>query len=70
MAHGNEEFGHGHSVAAWSAVITAILGVTVLTLGVCLPLDSLTIVGSVITAISVFLGPVLAKLGYGVKGTK
>ncbi len=70
MAHGTEELGHGHSVAAWSAVLVAILGVTVLTLGVCLPMDSLTVVGAVITGVSVFLGPVLAKLGYGVKGKK
>jgi len=70
MAHGTEELGHGHSVAAWSAVITAILGVSVLTLGVCLPLESLVIVGSVISGLSLLLGPVLAKLGYGVKGTK
>jgi len=70
MAHGTDELSHGHSVAAWSAVIVAILGVTVVTLGVCLPMDSLTVVGSVITVVSFFVGPVLAKLGYGVAGKK
>lgn len=70
MAHGTEELGHGHSVAAWSAVITAIVGVTVATLGVCLPVDTLTVVGSVIAVLSIFMGPVLAKLGYGVKDKK
>lgn len=70
MAHGAEELGHGHSVAAWSAVITAIVGVTVATLGVCVPMDALTVVGSVITGLSIFLGPVLAKFGYGVKDKK
>lgn len=70
MAHGTEELGHGHSVAAWSAVITANVGVTIATLGVCLPVDALTVVGSVITVLSIFMGPVLAKLGYGVKDKK
>jgi hypothetical protein len=70
LAHGTDELGHGHSVAAWSAVIVAILGVTVLTFGVCLPLDSLTVAGSAITLVSIFVGPVLAKLGYGVAGKK
>lgn len=70
MAHGTEELGHGHSVAAWTAVITAIFGVAVATLGVCLPMETLTIVGSIITGLSIFLGPVLAKLGYGVKDKK
>jgi hypothetical protein len=70
MAHGTEELGHGHSIAAWTAVLVAILGVSVLTLGVCLEVTALTIVGSAITVISIFLGPVLARLGYGVAGKK
>jgi hypothetical protein len=70
MAHEAEELGHGHSIAAWTAVLVAILGVSILTLGVCLEISALTVVGSVITVISIFLGPVLARLGYGVAGKK
>jgi hypothetical protein len=70
MSHGNEELGHGHSVAAWTAVIVAIIGVSVLTLGVVLEISVLNIIGSAITVISIFLGPVMAKLGYGVAGKK
>ena len=70
MAHGTEELGHGHSIAAWTAVLVAILGVSVLTLGVFLEVSALTIVGSAITVISIFVGPVLARLGYGVAGKK
>jgi len=70
MAHKAEELGHGHSIAAWTAVLVAILGVSTLTLGVCLEISALTVVGSVITVISIFLGPVLARLGYGVAGKK
>lgn len=70
MAHGTEELGHGHSIAAWTAVLVAILGVTIVTLGVCLGISALTMIGSLITVVSIFLGPLLAKLGYGVAGKK
>ena len=70
MSHGNEELGHGHSVAAWTAVIVAIIGVSVLTLGVVLEISVLNIIGSAITVISIFVGPTMAKLGYGVAGKK
>jgi hypothetical protein len=66
-AHENEP-GHGHSVAAWSAVIVAIVGVTLATLGVCIADNTITTIGSVITVISIFLGPVLARLGFGIAG--
>lgn len=65
--HENEP-GHGHSVAAWSAVIVAIIGVTLATLGVCIGDNTITTIGSVITVVSIFLGPVLAKLGFGIAG--
>ena len=65
--HENEP-GHGHSIAAWSAVIVAIIGVTVATLGVWLNENTVTIAGSVVTVLSIGLGPVLAKLGFGVAG--
>ena len=66
--HGNEP-GHGNSIAAWSAVITAILGVTVATLGVVLPSGALVIVGSILTVLAIPMGPVLVRLGYGINST-
>lgn len=66
MSSNDNEPGHGHSIAAWSAVITAIVGVTIGTLGVVLEDSTLVIIGSVITVVSIPLGPVLAKLGFGV----
>jgi len=66
-SHDNEP-GHGHSVAAWFAVIVAIIGTTLATVGVVLAVDTITIAGVAITGISIFVGPVLAKLGYGVAG--
>lgn len=66
MNNQDNEPGHGHSIAAWTAVITAIVGVTIGTLGVVLEEVTLAIIGSVVTVISIPLGPVLAKLGFGI----
>lgn len=66
MNNQDNEPGHGHSIAAWTAVITAIVGVTIGTLGVVLEEVTLAIIGSVGTVISIPLGPVLAKLGFGI----
>ena len=66
-AHENEP-GHGHSVAAWTTVITITLGVSIATLGVVLPEGILSIIGGVVVGIGCIAGPVLAKLGYGVAG--
>jgi hypothetical protein len=69
MSNHDNEPGHGNSVAAWSAVITAIVGVTIATLGVVLPEGTLVVIGSVLTVLSIPMGPILAKLGYGVNQT-
>jgi hypothetical protein len=69
MSEHENEPGHGNSTAAWSAVITAIVGVAVATLGVVLPEGALVVVGSVITVIALPLGIALSKIGYGVNGT-
>ncbi len=67
--------GHGHSPAAWTAVIVMLAGFTLGTLGFCLaefgPIwTTLIWVGAAIIPIGAILGWVLAKAGYGVKGPK
>ena len=69
MSNHENEPGHGNSIAAWSAVITAIIGITIATLGIVLPEATLLVVGSILTVLSIPMGPVLAKLGYGVNQT-
>jgi len=69
MSNHENEPGHGHSVAAWSAVITAIVGVSAATLGIVLPEGSLVVVGVVLTVLSIPIGPVLANRGYGINQT-
>ncbi len=66
MSNHENEPGHGHSVAAWAAVITAIVGTTIATVGVVLPEGTLVTVGAVLAVLAIPMGPVLAKLGYGV----
>ena len=62
------EPGHGNSIAAWTAVIVAIIGTSLLTLGVLIMNSPLIIAGAVLSVLSIVIGPVLAKLGYGVAG--
>jgi hypothetical protein len=66
MSNHENEPGHGHSIAAWAAVITAIVGTTLATLGIVMPEGTLVLVGSILTIVSIPLGPLLSKLGYGV----
>jgi len=66
MSNHENEPGHGHSIAAWSAVITAIIGSTIATVGVVLPDGTLVAIGTVLTVLALPMGPILAKLGYGV----
>ena len=68
MSEHQDEPGHGNSVAAWTAVIVAIIGVTAVTLGVLINMMTLTWIGTALTVISIPLGPIMAKLGYGVAG--
>ena len=65
-----EEPGHGNSVAAWTAVIVAIIGVSFVTLGFLMKMDLATYSGAALTVVSIAIGPVLAKLGFGVSGKK
>jgi hypothetical protein len=68
MSTHQDEPGHGNSIAAWTAVIVSIVGVTILTWGYMVQSDVLMYVGGAVTVLSIVVGPVLAKLGYGVAG--
>jgi hypothetical protein len=70
MSNHTDEPGHGNSVAAWTAVIIAIIGTSLLTLGVLIFNNPITIAGAVLSVLSIVIGPILAKLGYGVAGKK
>jgi hypothetical protein len=60
-AHDN----HGHSPAAWTAVILAIIGFTVGGLGVVLALPWVFLVGSAVVLLAAVVGKVLQVMGLG-----
>lgn len=68
MSEYQDEPGHGNSVAAWSAVTVAILGVSTITLGYLTGMTIVTYIGAALSVASIPLGPIMAKLGYGVAG--
>jgi len=68
MSENHDELGHGNSVAAWTAVIVAIVGVTLSTIGYLFASSALLTAGGVVTLVSIAVGPVMAKLGFGVSG--
>jgi len=64
----HDEPGHGNSVAAWTAVIVAMIGVTLATLGYLFESSLLLTLGGITTVVSIALGPILAKMGFGAAG--
>ena len=62
--------GHGHSPAAWAAVIVMIVFLSVGTIAFYLGVWWLVIASGVLTLAGWGLGFVLAALGWGVKGPK
>lgn len=57
--------GHGHSVAAWTAVGTIMAGSLVACLAVVLALVWLFVVGVVVIVVGAVLGKVLHGMGFG-----
>jgi hypothetical protein len=63
----HDAYGHGHSIAAWTAVSIVLLGVFVMSAAVVLTTLWLFIAGGVITAAGAVTGKVLAAAGLGAK---
>ncbi|WP_417511872.1 HGxxPAAW family protein [Microbacterium sp.] len=62
--------GHGHSPAAWTAVVVMLLGFAVGTIAFCFALPTLVWVSVGVVVVGLLLGWILAKAGYGVNGPK
>lgn len=58
---------HGHSVAAWTAVGTIMLGSLVMSIAVIFPSVLFFVVGTVICVIGAALGKILSMAGMGAK---
>jgi hypothetical protein len=62
--------GHGHSPAAWAAVIVMTFALAVGTVAFFLAVWWLVVASAVLVALGWVLGFVLAAMGWGVKGPK
>jgi len=62
--------GHGHSPAAWTAVVIMLVAVTFGTLFYWLDLPVLVWASAGLLVVGLIVGLILAKAGYGVNGPK
>lgn len=62
--------GHGHSPAAWTAVVIMLIGFTAATVAFCFEQPTLVWITAALIPIGLLVGWILAKAGYGVKGPK
>jgi hypothetical protein len=70
MSNEVEELGEGHSPAAWSAVVIMLVAVTIGTVAFFLDIPWLVWASAGLLVVGFFVGVVLARLGYGVGGTR
>ena len=62
--------GHGHSTAAWTAVTIMLVAFTIGTVAFFLDMAWLVWASAALLAVGALAGWLMAKLGYGVGGTK
>ena len=62
--------GHGHSPAAWTAVVIMLIGFAAGTLFFCLHMAPLVWASVGVIVIGIIVGWIMAKAGYGVNGPK
>jgi ABC-type iron transport system FetAB permease component len=66
VEHGDEEHeSHGHSLAAWTAVVVILVGTLVMSLAVVFPSRLWFVVGAIVVVAGAISGKVLAMAGYG-----
>lgn len=62
--------GHGHSPAAWTAVVIMLLAITIGTLAYWFDLAWLVWASAGLVVVGLLVGVAMAKAGYGVNGSK
>jgi len=70
MSHPIGDPGHGHSPAAWTAVVIMLVAVSFGTLFYFLEMPALVWASAVLLVVGAIAGWVMAKVGYGVNGPK
>lgn len=62
--------GHGHSPAAWTAVVIMLIAFTIGTFAFWFVLPWLVVVAGVLVLVGLIAGWVMKRVGYGVGGAK
>lgn len=62
--------GHGHSPAAWTAVIIMLVAVTVGTVFFVMEMPTGVYASAALLVVGLIVGWIMAKAGYGVRGPK
>ena len=70
MSNPNGDPGHGHSPAAWTAVVIMLVGFAIGTTAFFLDIPWLVWASAVPVVVGLVVGWVMAKAGYGVNGPK
>ena len=70
MSNISEEPGHGSSLAAWTAVVIMLIGITIATAFLFLDVIPLVWAGAVVGLIGLVVGGVLKAIGFGVGGKR
>jgi len=65
-----EEHGHGHSIAAWTAVIILLVASFLMSLAVVVKSWPMAIVGIALVVVGVAAGKILAMAGLGQRGPR
>lgn len=61
---------HGDSIAAWTSVTIIMIAFAIGTAGAWFEIPAAYTVAIVLAVVGIVAGPVLSKLGYGIKGKK
>ena len=70
MSHTNGDPGHGHSPAAWTAVVIILVGFAVGTTAFFLDIPWLVWSSAALVVVGLIVGWAMARAGYGVNGPK
>ena len=70
MSHEEDEMGEGHSLAAWTGVIIALVGIAIGTVAFFFEIEWVVWAAAGLTLICFLAGFILSRMGYGVRGAK
>ena len=70
MSHDIDDPGHGHSPAAWTAVVIMLVAVTIGTVAFVLDLPLIVWVSVGLLLVGLIVGWAMKRAGYGVGGAK